>query len=37
MGIVQAVMVAMTMLLVVFAWQLTFQLEILEESVGVEY
>ena len=36
MGILQAVVVATTMLLVLFAWQLTFELEALEEVVPVD-
>ncbi len=32
MGILQAVVVAATMMLITFAWQLTFEAEALEES-----
>jgi len=36
MAILQAVMVATTMLLVLFSWQLTFELEVLEERILVD-
>jgi hypothetical protein len=36
MGILQAVVVAATMLLIVVAWQLTFELEALEERASVD-
>ena len=36
MGILQAVVVATTMLLVLFAWQLTFELEVLEERISID-